>query len=65
MMPFDSTFANRLAAKLKEQDETNTQNLRTGALSEPNYRKAVGNLRALDDVKGWMREIEKELNQGK
>lgn len=65
MTPFEFTFANRLAAKIEEQNKLKTGHVRTGTLTDPDYRRTAGYLAALDDVMTWCQQIQSDLNQGK
>ena len=66
MTPFDSAAFNRLAKRIAEEDKTETEHVRSGVAPDiGDYQRRCGILRALDDVREWMKEIESDLRQGK
>lgn len=64
-MSVETEFHRRLMKKVNEEDATLTDHLRSGGLDFDMYRDKTGYLRALDHVREWCAEIEKQITEGK
>ena len=65
MSSLNTQFRQRLVKRVDEELTNQINALLLGHLEHPEYKRACGSIKALQDVKAWCDEIESEINEGK